>query len=86
MKKYVKKALLISIAILAVILLLAQFGFFSGSPGDLGIINSRLKAPSKNENSVSSQANYFVKTESNVDYAKIQPFNYKGNGKNALPN
>lgn len=87
MKKPTKIILLVLIAAPAVVILLAQFGLFSGRPpADLGVVNNRLKAPSKNENSVSSQAEFFYKTESNVDYAKIQPFNYKGNGKTAFAN
>ncbi len=47
---------------------------------------NRLKAPSENENSVSSQAYYFNKTQANVNYAEIEPLNYRGAGKSALVN
>lgn len=47
---------------------------------------NRLKAPSENENSVSSQAYYFNKTQANVDYAQVEPLNYRGTGKAAIVN
>lgn len=74
-----------AIAIVAVIIILAQVGIFTGKvPQDLGVEKNRLKAPSATENSVSSQAEFFNKTEANVEYAKIEPFNYKGSGKAAI--
>ena len=85
MSKSIQILLLALVLASVLILVLAQIGLFSGSPPvDLGIINNRLKVPTKNENSVSSQAIYFNQSEANVDYAKIEPFTYKGEGKVAL--
>lgn len=82
-----KIILLALFAVLVLIILLAQLGIFSGSaPADLGVSSNRLQAPTKSENSVSSQAYYFNKTEANVNYAQIEALNYKGNGKTALAN
>ena len=81
------KKLLITLIILtsAVVFFIARFGLFSGTaPADLGVIKGHLKAPSKNENSVSSQAELFYKSDSNIAYARIPPLNYKGTGKVAL--
>ena len=66
-------------------MLFARFQLFSGSvPDDLGVISGRLKAPSINENSVSSQAELFFETDANVVYAKMDPLNYKRDGRAAL--
>ena len=76
--------ILISTALVTA-LFLVRLGIFSGAaPNDLGVTNNRLKAPSETENSVSSQAEYFRKTPANVEFAKIEPLNYKGDGKTAL--
>ena len=60
----VSKILITLFSITAAIMLFARFQLFSGSvPDDLGVISGRLKAPSINENSVSSQAELFFETE-----------------------
>ena len=80
-----KNILIIFFLISAATILFAQLGLFSGiAPSDLGVTNGRLKPPSKNENSVSSQAEFFYQTDANVAYAKIAPLNYKGNGRSAI--
>lgn len=85
MKKKLKIGFLILIAILTIIFLIAQLGLFSGrAPTDLGVEKNRLRPPSKTQNSVSSQAEFFYKSDADTTYAKIEPFNYKGSGKAAL--
>lgn len=84
-----KILLLILIFVLVAIVILAQFRIFAGkAPADLGVVKSHLghtlKPPSTTQNSVSSQAEFFSKTEANVEYAKMEPFNYKGDGKAAM--
>lgn len=80
-----KILLLIIITIVAGVLILSQIGIFSAkAPINLGAENNRLSAPSNTKNSVSSQAEFFSKTDANVEYAKIPPLNYRGGGKAAL--
>jgi uncharacterized protein (DUF1499 family) len=56
-----------------------QFGLFSGqAPGDLGVRNGRLKAPSKTPNSVSSQADLWPGL--GTEYAHIAPLTLRGDG------
>lgn len=83
--KKTKIFLLTICGFLVLIIMLAQFGLFSARPPqDLGFNNNRLKAPSANENSVSSQADLFSNTAANIKYAKIEPLNYRGSGKVAF--
>jgi uncharacterized protein (DUF1499 family) len=67
-------------AILGLLLLAAgQFGFLSGrQPADLGVRDGRLKAPSRTENSVSSQADLHVGSDALVEYARIAPIAVQG--------
>ena len=68
-----------------IVFILAQLGLFSGqAPSDLGISNEKLKAPSRTENSVSSQARFFENTDANVGYAKMPAYDYRGDAKSAL--
>lgn len=54
-----------------------QLGFFSGqAPGDLGVRDGRLKAPSKTPNSVSSQADLWPGP--GTEYAHIAPLVLRG--------
>jgi|GEM_PF-262910 len=77
--------LVLIFAVPVFIIILAQAGLFSGSaPTNLGVVNNRLQVPLKGNNSVSSQADFFNKSEANIEYAKIEPLNYKGNGQAAL--
>lgn len=77
---------LVAVFALALIALLAgQFGLLSGQqPGDLGIKESRLKAPSTTRNSVSSQAALHG-GHPQLDYARIAPLPIKaGNAEDSL--
>jgi uncharacterized protein (DUF1499 family) len=67
------------LALMAVVLLAAQFGLFSGKqPGNIGVNNERLKPPSKTRNSVSSQAQLHPGHEQ-LQYASIEPLPFKNN-------
>ena len=69
-------AVLAAIVILVPLLLLAagQFGMLRGSaPADLGVRDGKLKAPSKTDNSVSSQASAWKEGELASAYAQIEP-------------
>lgn len=80
------KILFVILAATGVVLFFsARTGLFSGTaPADMGVLNNRLKAPSKTENSVSSQAELFSETDANVAYAKISPLKFQGDGPPAL--
>jgi uncharacterized protein (DUF1499 family) len=77
----VLKWMLLGVAALAVLVLLAaQLGAFVGTaPNDLGPHDGRLKPPSKNPNSVSSQANLWARHPMQ-DYARIAPLALQGSG------
>lgn len=67
-----------TLAVLAVLVALplaaGQLGWLAGrAPGDLGVRDGRLKAPSPMPNSVSSQADLHEGTDALVDYARIAP-------------
>jgi uncharacterized protein (DUF1499 family) len=73
------RLLLLFVAVVGILLLMAgQFGLLRGKePANLGVMEGKLKAPSKTENSVSSQAalhsNHPMQT-----YAAIAPLAYTG--------
>lgn len=68
------------IGLIAVTLLAAQFGAFSGkAPANLGHRDGKLKPPSKTANSVSSQADLWVEHPMQDD-ARIAPLALKGDG------
>ena len=61
------------LALLALILIGARFGLFTGTPpNDLGVTDGRLKPPSLTRNSVSSQAALYP-DHPQRDYAQIAP-------------
>lgn len=61
------------LALVAIVLIGAQFGMFTGRPPeDLGVAEGRLKAPSNTRNSVSSQAELHA-DHPQLDYARIAP-------------
>ena len=65
--------------LVALVLLVAQFGMFSGKkPQNIGVTSERLKAPSKTRNSVSSQA-YLYTDHVQQQYASIEPLPFKNN-------
>ncbi len=78
---HILKWLLFGAAALAVLVLLAaQLGAFSGhAPDNMGVRDSRLRAPSKTPNSVSSQADLWVQHPMQ-DYARIAPLALTGSG------
>jgi uncharacterized protein (DUF1499 family) len=62
------------------VLVAGRFGAFSGrAPGDLGVRDGKLKAPSRNPNSVSSQAELWPDAPQR-GYATIQPLALAGDG------
>lgn len=71
-----------TIAIVGLLLLAAgQFGLFSGRrPNNLGVHGGRLKAPSRTENSVSSQADLHPGSDALVEYARIAPLALTADG------
>jgi uncharacterized protein (DUF1499 family) len=75
------KWLLIAVVALVVLAIVAgQLGLLRGSaPGDLGVREGKLKAPSKTPNSVSSQADLWPNHPQQA-YARIAPLPLKGDG------
>jgi uncharacterized protein (DUF1499 family) len=75
----------IFLALFVVLLLVAaRLGMFSGStPAGLGVHEGKLKAPSKTENSVSSQADLWPDAPLK-EYARITPITLQGDGKATL--
>jgi len=78
---HVLKWLLLGVAALAVLVLLAaQLGAFSShAPDNLGPRDGRLGPPSKNPNSVNSQADLWA-PHPMQDYARIAPLALRGSG------
>lgn len=61
-----------------------QAGLFAGkTPTDLGVVNGRLKPPSRTENSVSSQAGLYPDHPMKA-YAEIAPIKFTGEGRAAI--
>ena len=82
MNKAMKIILILSFILPVLTIVLAQLGLFSGrKPTDLGVADNRLKAPSKNENSVSSQSYLYTQNDGNIEYAKIEPIVITGESK-----
>jgi uncharacterized protein (DUF1499 family) len=88
-----KLLLLKSLAWLAVLLIVVpillliagQLGWLKGRPpANLGVRDGRLKPPSRTPNSVSSQAQLHDASRYLVDYARIEPLRYAGDGAAAL--
>ena len=72
--------LLLVVAVLAA----GQAGLFAGkAPTDLGVVNGRLKPPSRSENSVSSQAGLYPDHPMKA-YAEIAPIKFTGEGRAAI--
>ncbi len=77
------------LAILVVVLALAlviagQMGLLAGkTPGNLGVVDGRLKPPSQTPNSVSSQALLYPE-HPQKDYAGIAPLKFSGDGEKAM--
>jgi uncharacterized protein (DUF1499 family) len=67
------------VVLVAAVLAAAQFGMLSGKPPhNIGVVNERLKSPSKTRNSVSSQAHLHTDHEQ-MQYASIEPLPFKNN-------
>ena len=77
--------LAMAFAALAVALVIAgQLGYLSGpEPKALGVTNGRLRPPSLNPNSVSSQAALYP-DHPRKEFASIAPFKYTGDGEAAM--
>jgi uncharacterized protein (DUF1499 family) len=77
--------LLVAVLVLALAVLAAgQAGWFAGTaPTDLGVVNGRLKPPSRTENSVSSQAGLYPDHPMRA-YAEIAPIPFTGAGGAAI--
>jgi uncharacterized protein (DUF1499 family) len=77
--------LLYALLVLVVAVLAAgQAGLFAGkAPTDLGVVNGRLKPPSRTENSVSSQARLYPDHPMKA-YAEIAPIPFTGEGRAAI--
>lgn len=77
--------LLVAVLVLVVAVLAAgQAGLFAGkTPTDLGVVNGRLKPPSRTENSVSSQAGLYPDHPMKA-YAEIAPITFTGEGRAAI--
>jgi uncharacterized protein (DUF1499 family) len=73
------------ILVLAVALVIAgQAGLLAGkAPARLGVTDGRLKPPSSNPNSVSSQASLYPDNPQQA-YATIAPLTFKGDGEAAI--
>ena len=82
---WILKWLLIAPVLLVVAVALAgQLGLLRGrQPGDLGLHDGRLKPPSMNPNSVSSQARLYPEHPMR-DYARIEPLPALDSGPHAL--
>lgn len=75
-----KWLVLAGIGVVAITLVAAQLGAFSGKmPLNLGHRDGKLKPPSKTPNSVSSQADMWVEHPMQ-DYARIAPLALRGDG------
>ncbi len=77
--------LLYALLVLVVAMLAAgQAGLLEGkAPTDLGVVNGRLKPPSRTENSVSSQAGLYPDHPMKA-YAEIAPIQFTGEGRAAI--
>ena len=77
--------LLYALLVLAVaVFAAAQAGLLAGkAPTDLGVVNGRLKPPSRTENSVSSQAALYADHPMKA-YAEIAPIKFTGEGRAAI--
>jgi uncharacterized protein (DUF1499 family) len=75
---------LFAFAVAAAVFLAGQFGILRGrAPKDLGVTDGRLKRPSFNPNSVSSQANLFP-DHPQREYAQIDPIAFTGDADKAI--
>jgi uncharacterized protein (DUF1499 family) len=72
------------LVLVVAVLASGQAGLLAGkAPTDLGVVNGRLKPPSRTENSVSSQAGLYP-DHPMKGYAEIAPLKYTGEGGAAI--
>ncbi len=77
-------AALFFLIVAAVLVTAGQIGLLTGRPPqDLGVQNGRLKVPSQTPNSVSSQADLYP-NHPQMNYARIAPFQFSGDGEKAM--
>ena len=70
--------------VVAIVVVAGQIGLLKGKkPNDIGVQQGRLKPPSTNPNSVSSQTDLYP-AHLQRDYASIAPFKFSGDGEKAL--
>jgi len=76
---------IIVLVVVILTLIAGQLGWLKGrAPDDLGVRDGRLKPPSTTPNSVSSQAALHDPQRYMVDYARIDPLRFGGDGAAAL--
>jgi uncharacterized protein (DUF1499 family) len=74
----IRLLLLIAVVLTALLILAGQWGLLKGkAPANLGLTDGKLKAPSKTENSVSSQAKLYPDHPMRA-YAEIAPISFSG--------
>ena len=84
LKKLVVNFVIFLALFVVLLLVAARLGLFSAStPTGIGVHEGKLKAPSKTENSVSSQADLWPDAPLK-DYARIAPISLAGDGKATL--
>lgn len=77
--------LVLLVAVPVLLLAAGQLGLLKGRPPhNLGVRDGRLQPPSRTPNSVSSQADLHDPRAYAVDYARIAPLRYRGDGAAAL--
>jgi uncharacterized protein (DUF1499 family) len=69
----------IVVAAVALLFVAGRLGWLTGrAPDDLGVHDGKLKRPSRNPNSVSSQATLWKDSDALIDYATIAPLPLAG--------
>jgi uncharacterized protein (DUF1499 family) len=75
---FIRITLFILVSLAVVLILAGQFGLLQGkAPSNIGVVDGKLKPPSKTENSVSSQASLYPDHPMRA-YAEIAPLSYTG--------
>lgn len=80
-----KLLLLLLIVVPVLVLIAGRLGLLKGqAPENLGVRDGRMPPPSRTPNSVSSQAGLHDAQRYAVDYARIEPLRFNGDGAAAL--
>ena len=75
---------LLTLVLTVALVIAGQAGLLAGkAPAKLGVVDGRLKPPSSNPNSVSSQASLYPDHPQKAN-ATIEPFAFKGDGEAAI--